>query len=273
MTTRVRESASAAHRARAAASIAVAALVGAAIGARPARAELDWRVPISAQVGIGLSAPLQSGLDHWLDDESVFIEPQFARRTWPERFDPSVMPSLEVGARVTPHWSLGFGLDGYQTEIHRRADVGAYPWGGWGTNFEQGFQDVAFHFAWWPGEPTGAYVGGQVGSGTGRVKITGGGRLTSDVNDQLLLSGLWKKSIVTWGVYVGWQAEWSSNPRMDLRAGWLGRDLGEAGTTSWGGWSGPASGPLRDRAGAPVDLDFSGPFATLSFVFVGGGKR
>jgi hypothetical protein len=216
---------------------------------------------------LGISMQGQPGLRDWFDTEHAYISPVLPGWEWKSRFDPGVTPSAEIGIPIGSSWTAAVSAEGFSSRIKNLAYGGPYSWNGWADRMEVRFLDVSLHAVWWPEELRGGYLGAKIGRGRGHVQLSGGGRLTADPNDQVLLNGVWDQTAMTCGAYAGWRSSWLENPLVDVRVGWNGRDQGLVDTDSWQGPFGSASGPLRDYEGRPVRTDFSGPFASVGLVF------
>jgi len=241
--------------------VACVTLAAALSCAAPARA-----TELSLGGGLGLTIATQPGVRDWIEDERAIVGEALPVSDWRTRLGPAVTPAIELRLRVHPRWTAGASFELFRSEVRNESYAGG-SLRGWSSRFEQQFADVAAHVAWWPAIAPGAYVGARAGRGRGTLSLNGGGALGTDPNQRVSLSGTWEASVTTWGVYGGWQAMGTANPRVDLRLGWAGRDLGQPGTGAWGNVNGPASGPLRAADGRALGVDFSGPYAALTFVF------
>jgi hypothetical protein len=127
--------------------------------------------------------------------------------------------------------------------------------------------------AYWPAAVPGGYAGARIGRASSRHSINGGGYLDSAATTSTSVSGTWRGSAATYGLFAGWCSEWDVSPLMDVRVGWNWRDFGVIDGESWQSAAGPEFGPLRDYAGKTVSTDYSGAFITVALVFPWRGAR
>lgn len=233
----------------------------------PSRAQDEQTVDGWMILSLGLQDPLQPGLRRWLETERDFVAGSIPTDDWKDRFPPLVAPRIEFAARVGHGSALGISAETFRGVVENGGQNPAVPYNEWEVRIRQQLVEYALHATVWPSRWKGRYLGGSIGLGRGTQRVDGSGVLTSDPNQRVNVNGTWKSSIKTYSAYAGWQARYRDNPGLDVRVGWAFRDFGQVRGGAWSSPAGPATGPLTDFEGRPVDVDYSGPFITLGFVF------
>ena len=218
-----------------------------------------------ASFGLGLATQSQPGFRQWFESEKVAVGGSVPTNDWKTRFGLAVSPGLELGLRADARWSLSISALSYGGKVEN--SVNGTSRREWETRIEDHLIEYSILAAYWPAAMPGAYAGARIGRASSRHSINGGGYLDSAATTSTSVSGTWRGSAATYGVYAGWRSEWDVSPLMDVRAGWNWRDFGVIDGDSWQSAAGPEFGPLRDYNGRPVSTDYSGAFVTVALVF------
>lgn len=239
----------------------VAALMLASCSAAgPAAAAADWEPGIYVRGVFSYVGQRQTDLNDIISADEGVLQ-SFGAPVNFDRFGGTPEFGGEAGFRFAESFSIGLSIMHQSKTITNgfADDSGSY-----GDRMRTSFTEVTANFTFWPPTAPGVFLGLQVGGGSGTFTEDFALRDFNDSSNDALFTGKWKGSGAVFGIFAGYQTQFSNTAFLFGRLGYGFRKIGKFdGTLTDLVYDIQYTGAYQNNSGEAVEFDFSGVQATI----------